>query len=70
MAVLEPDTKWEAYLQGCLDGLTAFAWWQDGTQYVGSCGTTLADARTKAKQFKLHCQRAWAKHAADVETET
>jgi len=26
------------------EGLRAFAWWKDGVQYVGSCGTTLADA--------------------------
>ena len=26
------------------DGLRAFAWWKDGVQYVGSCGTTLKEA--------------------------
>jgi len=24
-------------------GLTAFAWWKDGVQYVGTCGTLLKD---------------------------
>ena len=30
--------------QGYKEGLTAFAWWKDGVQYVGSCGTTLKEA--------------------------
>ena len=30
--------------QGLIDGLTRYAWWRDGTQYVGTCGTTLKDA--------------------------
>ena len=25
-------------------GLKAYAWWKDGVQYVGTCGTTLAEA--------------------------
>ena len=31
------------------DGLRAFAWWKDGVQYVGSCGTTLEKALEDAK---------------------
>lgn len=34
----------ESYKEGYKDGLTAYAWWKDGVQYVGSCGTTLKDA--------------------------
>ena len=26
------------------EGLSAFAWWKDGVQYVGTCGTTLKSA--------------------------
>ena len=26
------------------EGLRAYAWWKDGIQYVGSCGTTLKEA--------------------------
>lgn len=33
-----------AYRAGMKAGLTEFAWWKDGTQYVGTCGTMLADA--------------------------
>jgi len=39
-----------AWLQGFLAGLREYAWWKDGTQYVGSCGTTLADALERAKK--------------------
>jgi len=31
-------------LDAAIDGLTRFAWWKDGKQYVGTCGTTLAQA--------------------------
>ena len=33
-----------AYKRGFIDGLRAYAWWKDGKQEVGSCGTTLSDA--------------------------
>lgn len=33
-----------AFLHGLTLGLMAFAWWKNGTQYVGTCGTTLKDA--------------------------
>jgi hypothetical protein len=32
------------YEQGIVEGMTMFAWWKDGTQYVGTCGTTLEQA--------------------------
>lgn len=30
-----------AYLEGLTNGIEAFAWWKNGTQYVGTCGTVL-----------------------------
>lgn len=39
-----------AWLQGYLEGLAAYAWWKDGVQYVGSCGTTLKEAVEEAKE--------------------
>lgn len=30
-----------AYHAGYEDGLKCFAWWKDGVQFVGTCGTTL-----------------------------
>ena len=44
----------EAYTKGFIDGLTAYAWWKDGTQYVGSCGNTLKEAIEKVKKGKMY----------------
>lgn len=33
-----------AYRAGFEDGIKAYAWYKDGTQYVGTCGTTLKRA--------------------------
>lgn len=32
------------YYAGLREGLRQYAWWKDGLEYVGSCGTTLAAA--------------------------
>jgi hypothetical protein len=32
------------YYEGVIEGLTRYAWWKDGVQYVGTCGRTLQDA--------------------------
>jgi hypothetical protein len=43
----EPDEETEerrAYDRGFVDGLKAHAHWKDGKQYVGTSGTTLAQA--------------------------
>lgn len=36
------------------DGLREYAWWKDGMEYVGSCGTTLKEAieRARAKAIR------------------
>jgi hypothetical protein len=39
-----------AYLRGFIDGLRHFAWWKDGVEYVGTCGTTLKQAIDAAKR--------------------
>jgi hypothetical protein len=39
--------QWEEtneYEKGYIQALSDYAHWKDGTQYVGSCGTTLAEA--------------------------
>ena len=33
-----------AFQEGYKAGLTAYAWWKDGVQYVGTSGTTLKEA--------------------------
>lgn len=35
------------------DGITLFAWWKDGTQYVGTCGTTLKEALEKIDKGEI-----------------
>ncbi len=32
------------YIRGLKEGVRLYAWWKDGTQYVGNCGTTLKHA--------------------------
>lgn len=39
--MLLEENKSKEYYIGVLVGLKAFAWWKDGVQYVGTCGTTL-----------------------------
>ncbi len=34
---------------GFIAGLREYAWWKDGVQYVGSCGTTLQEAIKRAE---------------------
>jgi hypothetical protein len=46
----------KAYYNGMRAGLTLYAWWKDGVQYVGTCGTTLEDAIIEIdKEEKLLC---------------
>ena len=33
-----------AYYEGLREGVEKFAWWRDGTQYVGTTGRTLSEA--------------------------
>lgn len=34
----------KTYLDGVIAGMTRFAWWRDGQEMVGTCGTTLKQA--------------------------
>ena len=36
--------KEDSFKEGKIEGLTDYAWWKDGTQYVGTCGTKLKTA--------------------------
>ena len=38
------NEKNEAFIDGAKHALWLYAWWKDGTQYVGTCGTTLEKA--------------------------
>lgn len=35
--------------EGIEEGLRMYAWWKDGTEWVGTCGTTLKDAIVKVR---------------------
>jgi len=41
-----------AYVGGMKDGIELYAWWKDGEQFVGSCGTTLKEAFDKIDKRK------------------
>ena len=34
----------DLYKQGFIDGLTAYAWWKNGSRYLGTSGRTLKEA--------------------------
>lgn len=34
----------KSYYNGIREGITQYAWWKDGVQYVGTTGETLRDA--------------------------
>lgn len=36
-----------AFVEGLKAGVRMYAWWKDGTQYVGTCGTTLKEALSR-----------------------
>lgn len=38
-----------AYIEGLKEGIRRYAWWKNGCQYVGSCGTTLKQALEEIK---------------------
>ena len=55
------------YRRGFLDGLAAYAWWKDGVQYVGTCGTTLEKAIQKtADVLPAAANYGNLRHAAGV----
>jgi hypothetical protein len=41
IAIEQAEVSFKA---GMKAGIRLFAWWKDGTQYVGTCGTTLEKA--------------------------
>lgn len=43
-------SKRDAYRQGFIDGLTAYAHWRDGHQEVGTTGRTLKEAVEKVEE--------------------
>jgi len=44
------ESRAEGYLEGYKAGLRHYAYWRAGTQYVGTCGTTLQQALIQAEE--------------------
>ena len=40
---ISPDEAQRLKVEAYNEGLSAFAWWKDGVQYVGTCGKLLKD---------------------------
>lgn len=48
------------WMAGALHALYAYAWWKDGTAYVGTTGGTLKEAQDKLKQqYKRTTGEEW-----------
>ena len=45
----------DQYKRGFEDGLRTFAWWKDGVEQVGSCGTTLKQALVEVEGLSNFC---------------
>ena len=44
------DKLEEAYKRGFIDGITAYAWWGEGQQYVGTSGKSKIKAINDVEQ--------------------
>jgi hypothetical protein len=51
----ERDEARALVLESYIAGLSAYAWWKDGVEYVGTCGTRLKDAIELVRSS--HCRR-------------
>ncbi len=49
-----------AYYEGKREGVRLFAWWKDGLQYVGTYGTTLAEALKELYRMELETKQAFS----------
>ena len=45
-----PKELRDAFVRGLIEGVTLYAWWKDGVQYVGTCGKTLEEAIEQIKK--------------------
>lgn len=46
------------FIKALISGIEVYAWWKDGTQYVGTTGTTLKEAKLEAvKELAFDCDR-------------
>ncbi len=52
-------TRSPDFIKGVLAGIEAFAWWKDGTQYVGTYGTTMTEAMQEAIDAMAEVKEDW-----------
>lgn len=55
-----PDVPLEALKAAMISGIEAFAWYKDGVQYVGTCGTKRKDAVKEILNWRVSSQAAAA----------
>ena len=46
-------TEIQIFRAGLKEGLKMYAWWKDGTQWVGTCGCTLKQALSEVDDGKF-----------------
>ena len=49
----------EAYFDGLCAGVERYAWWRDGTQYVGTSGKTLREALTELASERIQARLSY-----------
>jgi phage-related minor tail protein len=62
----EERQKIYQYHEGLRDGVRRFAWWKDGEQQVGTCGTTLKEALAKIAEAENEKYGALAARYTEV----
>lgn len=50
----------KAYYQGKKAGIWLYAWWKEGAQHVGTCGTLYSDAVAELKYQEDEALQAFA----------
>lgn len=64
--LLEDDCRGKpaSFIEGYMKGVRAFAWWEDGEQWCGTCGTSLKEALTILTKLleKRKAESLWVRH--------
>jgi hypothetical protein len=68
MTILENATleRTEAFYEGMIEGVTLYAHWSDGCQYVGTCGRTLKEAVREIEKERDKICQSMTSNAANV----
>lgn len=63
--VMNKTSSIRSYYEGLREGVSLYAYWKDGVQYVGTCGRTLAEVLAE-----LHEQEQYALRVNNVSSNT